>query len=317
MKAETRDRPARPAPAAALRSRRRRQRCQVACGAVPLGTSRAERVSETTSTAPREPRRASLDRKAVQNAWASDGPISVPSASCLPSVWTPEARIRAAETTRRPGSRASTAVASNYSCGRPPPIQCSGGTVLREGLDPLRDCGAEPVRLAPGEADRAVASTGSSTARVAKPLRAGPPDHRAACPLDWPAGLEEGRDGVLVSSSWGGAAPSLRTVLQASAAVTVALRQPVRPCSPRGAPVSPSPRHEPPAGGADRPAHGIGIDALLPKRPMADAVLGDRAGPRFGSIGATRPNREAAVTAEPGYGAPAPDPRGRPGAAPR
>ena len=76
------------------------QRCQVAVSTFETAALMPSWLSETTSLTPRRPRRASLRRKAVQKVSASEGPISMPSTSRLPSLLTPTATMTATETIR-------------------------------------------------------------------------------------------------------------------------------------------------------------------------------------------------------------------------
>ena len=57
-------------------------------------------ASEITSFTPRKPRRASLRRNAVQKVSASEGPISMPSTSRRPSLFTPTATMMTTDTIR-------------------------------------------------------------------------------------------------------------------------------------------------------------------------------------------------------------------------
>ena len=74
--AETTHRPEPPAWARALRTKRTRQRCQVALSTLVTATFRLSWASEITGLTPYRPRRASLRRKAVQNGSAFQRPMS-------------------------------------------------------------------------------------------------------------------------------------------------------------------------------------------------------------------------------------------------
>src|SRR3954471_21678369 len=77
-----------------------RQRCQVALRHFEDGPLMPPVAAETTSFTPLRPRRASFLRNAVQKVSASEGPMSMPSTSRRPSVFTPTAMITATGTTR-------------------------------------------------------------------------------------------------------------------------------------------------------------------------------------------------------------------------
>jgi len=102
MKAETTRRPLFPAWASALRMKWTRQRCQVAQSTFDTAALMPSWASDTTSLTPRSPRLVSLRRNSVQIASASDVPISMPSTSRRPSVFTPTAMMTATETMRPP-----------------------------------------------------------------------------------------------------------------------------------------------------------------------------------------------------------------------